>query len=132
MSDRTLFLARWIGLYCLVIAAAMLLQGPVFIATARALAADPPLVMVAGVFTLFLGLAMVLLHNIWRGGPLPVVITLVSWATLLKGVALTVVPPATVATLYAGASRYQLFSTALTVVLGAYLTFAGFRGRIDG
>jgi hypothetical protein len=37
-----------------------------------------------GAITLAAGLAMVLAHNIWSGGALVVVVTVVGWITLIK------------------------------------------------
>ena len=71
MSVRTVFLARLFGLYCLIMAAAMPSQPEAFVTIVHALIADAPLVLIAGVFTLFGGLAIVLLHNYWWGAHLP-------------------------------------------------------------
>ena len=95
MSARTVFLARLFGLYCLVMGAAMLLQRDAFPAMVSAITANAPLVLTMAVFTLFGGLAMVLLHNIWSGGALPIIITLLGWLTLIKSVMLLFLPPAT-------------------------------------
>ena len=63
MSARTLFLARLFGLYCLVIAPTMLSRPEAFVGIVHAIMADAPLALIAGVFTLFGGLALVLLHK---------------------------------------------------------------------
>jgi hypothetical protein len=81
MSARTPFLARLFGLYCLVIAAAMLSQPQAFVGIVHAFVADAPLALIAGVFTLLGGLPLVLLHNYWSGGALTVIITLIGWLT---------------------------------------------------
>ena len=41
-------------------------------------------------------------HNVWSGGALPVVVTLMGWAALLKGVALLLVPSDRMADAYKG------------------------------
>ena len=46
--------------------------------------------------TLVAGLAIVLAHNVWRGGAMAVVVTVLGWLLLLKGAALVVIPPACV------------------------------------
>jgi len=38
----------------------------------------------AGVIAVIAGLAMVLGHNVWSGGALPVIVTLVGWSTLIR------------------------------------------------
>jgi hypothetical protein len=128
MSVRTVFLARLFGLYCIIIAAAMLPQAEAFAAIVHAFVADAPLVLIAGVFTLFGGLALVLLHNYWSGGVLTVVITLIGWLTLIKAVVLVVLPTNRLVALYGGVSpTHILISGSLTLLLGIYLTVAGFR-----
>ena len=102
MSVRTVFLARLFGLYCLIMAAAMLPQPEAFATIVHAFVADAPLALIAGVFTLFGGLALVLLHNYWSGGALTVIITLIGWLTLIKAVVLVVLPSSKLVTLYSG------------------------------
>jgi len=132
MSVRTVFLARLFGLYCLIMAAAMLLQREAFVSIVHAFAADAPLVLIAGVFTLFGGLALVLLHNYWSGGALPVIITLIGWLTLIKAVVLVVLPSNKLVALYGGVSpTHILISGSVTLLLGIYLTVAGFRTPLD-
>ena len=132
MSVRTVFLARLLGLYCIIMAAAMLPRAEAFAVVVHAFMADAPLVLIAGVFTLFGGLAIVLLHNYWSGGALAVIITLLGWLTLIKAVVLLVFPSARLMALYGGvSSAHILISGSLTLLLGIYLTVAGFRSSLD-
>ena len=132
MSVRTVFLARLFGLYCLIMAIAMLSQTEAFVSIVHAFVADAPLVLIAGVFTLFGGLALVLLHNYWSGGALPVIVTLMGWLTLVKAVVLVVLPPAKLVALYSSVSpTHILISGSLTLLLGIYLTVSGFRSSLD-
>ena len=132
MSVRTVFLARLFGLYCIIMAAAMLLQPEAFVTTVNAFVADAPSVLIAGVFTMFGGLAVVLVHNYWSGGGLPVIITLLGWLTLIKAVVLLVLPSTRLVALYGGVSpTHILISGSLTLLLGIYLTVAGFRSSLD-
>jgi hypothetical protein len=129
MSIRTIFLARALGLYCLVLAAAIFLRRDTFVTTVNALITDAPLVLVVGVFTLFIGVAMVLLHNFWSGGVLPVIITMVGWGTLIKGVLLLALPPASLVALYTVPSHYVTILCCLSLALGVYLVIEGFGRR---
>jgi hypothetical protein len=54
---------------------------------------SPGLVLVTGIFTMGGGAAMVVGHNVWSGGALPVAVTLLGWLTLIKGIALMGMPP---------------------------------------
>ena len=94
----------------------------------NALIRSPPLVLLAGVFAVALGLGLVIGHNVWSGGALPVVVTLVGWAALIKGFVLLALPPGRMAKLYE-ALRYERFYLAyvgVTLALGLYLTIAAF------
>lgn len=73
-------------------------------------------------------------HNVWRGGAMRVAVTIAGWALLLKGAALVVIPPR----LWLGflgdsgfATHYALYGVP-TLVLGVYLTVAGFRAQPAG
>ena len=85
MSPRTVFLSKLIGLYCLILAISMVLHKEFTTEVITALAQNSPVMFVVGVFTLFAGLAMVLGHNLWRGGALTIVVTLHRLAHLAQG-----------------------------------------------
>jgi hypothetical protein len=75
---------------------------------------------------------MVLAHNIWSGGALVVVVTLVGWITLIKSLFFLFLPPEMEAGLFLGQLHYrQLFYlyTAISLVLGVCLTYGGFKSR---
>ena len=131
MSKETRFLSRLLGLYCLIIALAMLAQRQATVSTVAALLHDRPLMYLLGVLCLFAGLAMVLVHNVWSGGAAAVIVTLIGWLTLLKGLAFIGLQPAQTAELYMAQLRferlYPLYA-AVTLLLGAYLCYAGFTG----
>jgi len=130
MSKSTVFLSRLLGLYCLIIACAMLAHRQFTLDAVGALLRNPPLLYVLGVLLLFAGLAMVLVHNSWRGGAVPVIVTLIGWLTLVKGVAFVGFLPVSANDLYLVQLRFvQLyyFYTVLTLAVGAYLTYQAFK-----
>ncbi|HEX8806806.1 MAG TPA: hypothetical protein VF741_07645, partial [Candidatus Aquilonibacter sp.] len=81
MSKATVYLARLLGLFLLIMGISMVVQGPNTVATWIALIHDLPLVYFAGLSALAAGIAMVLSHNIWRGGLLPVIVSILAWIT---------------------------------------------------
>ena len=130
MLPRTIFLSRLLGLYCILVAIAMTIQKQATLDSVTALLHNPPMLLVLGVFTTVGGLAMVLGHNIWSGGALAVLVTLTGWLTLIKGVLFLVLSPEAQAELFLkGLAYQQLFYVymAITLVLGIYLTYGGFR-----
>lgn len=72
----TKFLAKLIGLGIVLTVLSLVVNRQAAIATMVALFADPALIFMTGVFTLLLGLALVLGHNRWFGGALAVLVTL--------------------------------------------------------
>jgi putative exporter of polyketide antibiotics len=129
MSPRTVFLSKLIGLYCLILAFSMVLHKELTIEEITALAGNSPVMLVVGVFTLFAGLAMVLGHNVWRGGGVTIVVTLIGWLTLLKALLILFVPPNVEPRFLLEPLRSDslfYFRLALTFLLGIYLTYGGF------
>jgi hypothetical protein len=131
MAKGTLFLCRLFGLYCLVIGLLMMADPRGTVQTITSLIHDGPLVFVLGVILLFAGLAMTLGHNIWSGGPAPVIVTVIGWLTLVKGLTFLVLAPAQLSDFYLLQLQfgrlYYLYAL-VTLVLGTYLTYLGFRG----
>jgi amino acid permease len=99
------------------------------LAAVTALAHDPALLLIAGWIALAAGLAMVLAHNVWSGGPLPVIVTLIGWIVLIRGLFALLLPPAVWVGLLAGLRYEQFFYAYLTIplIVGVYLTYCGFR-----
>jgi len=133
MSSRTLFLSRLIGLYCILIGLSMMTRGQATVETVTGLLQNSAMTLILGVITLAAGLAMVLAHNIWSGGALAVVVTLVGWMALTKSLFFLFLPHEMEAGLFLGQLHYQqLFYVyaAISLVLGVYLTYGGFRSRV--
>jgi hypothetical protein len=131
MSQLTVFLARLLGLFTILVVAALLLRGNVPV---EAAVANQPVMLVYGFISLGLGFAMVLGHNVWSGGVLPVVITLVGWLILFKGLLLLVLTPETLMQFYGQLHYGEHFDLYLlpSLVIGLYLTWAGFAARTRG
>jgi uncharacterized membrane protein len=89
---------------------------------------DPTLLFI-GLIALVCGLAMVLAHNIWSGGALPVIVTLFGWSVLIRGLLLLSLSPRTLADLFEALHFEELFYLYMTIacILGLYLTVMGFR-----
>jgi len=132
MLPRTLFLSRLIGLYCILAALSMMTRRQATVETVTALLQNPSMMLILGVITLAAGLAMVLLHNIWSGGAPAVVVTIVGWITLVKGLLFLFLPPEMEAGFFLGQLHYQqLFYLygVISLVLGVYLTYSGFTSK---
>ena len=125
MSRLTIFFARFIGLFTVLLVVALLVRGNAVVETA---VSDGPVMLVYAIISLAAGLAMILGHNVWSGGALPVVVTLVGWLILTKGLTLLFVTSEALKQLFDHmqyGEHYYLYLTP-SLVLGLYLTWAGF------
>jgi hypothetical protein len=132
MSTRTIYLSRLIGLYCIFVVLSMVIRKQDTVYAVAALLRNPSTMLVLGIIAMAAGLAMVLAHNIWRGGALPVVVTLVGWLTLIKGLLILFMPTDVVAEIILCWLRHPLLfyvSMILPLLIGIYLTYSGFRSR---
>jgi hypothetical protein len=128
VSPLTIFLAKLLGLYCVILALAMMVRGQSAAAAMKAAVANPSLLMFLEVIGLALGLAMVLGHNVWSGGILPVVVTLVGWLIAIRSAVLLALSPEAIMKLLDSLQYQKHFYIymGVTLVLGLYLTYAGF------
>ena len=132
MSPSTIFLSRLIGLYCILVALSMITRRQATLESVTAILHNPSMIFIVGIITLAGGLAMVLAHNIWSGGALAVVVTLVGWIALIKGLFFLFLPSEVEAGFFLQQLHYQelfYFYGAVSLVLGVYLTYGGFTSR---
>jgi len=129
MHALTVFLARLIGLYCALMGAGMLINRRDALAAIEAMMNSPQILLMSGIIALPAGLALVIGHNVWSGGALPVVVSLVGWVVLVKAVALIALPHARMISLYRAARYDRWFAPYMlaVVALGLALAVAGFR-----
>jgi hypothetical protein len=128
MSPLTVFLGKLIGLYCIIVALALMAHKQSTVESVKALIRNPPLLLFLEVIALIAGLAMVLGHNIWSGGALAVVVTLIGWLVTMRGAVLLVLSEDVKLKLFE-ALRYEerfFVYMGVTLILGIYLTFAAF------
>ena len=128
MSPVTIYLARALGLYCILIGLGMFAFRRTILPTVEAMLQNGPLLFAVGCFTIGIGVAMVVGHNIWSGGPATVVVTIVGWLSLAKGLALAFAPADAMRRFYESIDyrRRYPFIMLLSLALGAYLAAAGF------
>jgi hypothetical protein len=125
MSRLTVFLARFIGTFTVLLVATLLVRGSAMVETA---VTDGPVVLVYAIISLAIGIAMILGHNVWSGGALPVVVTLVGWLILAKGLLLLFLTPESVPRLFERmqyGEHYYLYLMP-SLAIGLYLAWAGF------
>ena len=132
MAFRTLFLSRLLGLFFLICGLAMLLHKQVYTAALVTVAYNPLAMRWIAMIVMLAGLAMVLAHNVWSKPPVAVIVTLLGWLTLIKGVAYLFLPARWLEGFFQAVlncAGYVYLVTAFLLVLGAYLTYEGFKSK---
>jgi len=70
-------------------------------------------------------------HNVWSGGTLPVIVTLVGWLIFAKGLVLMLVTPETLIPFLERMQQHYHYPFYIVpaLIIGLYLTYAGFAAR---
>jgi hypothetical protein len=122
----SIFIARLLGPFLLVMGLSVLARPEGFRALAREFVRTEELIFLSGVLTLPAGLAIVNTHNVWQGWPL--IITIFGWLMVLAGIARITMPTALkslgAAMLERGA--WLAVPGAAMAALGAFLTWKGY------
>jgi hypothetical protein len=128
MQEPTVFLSRLIGLVALIVAVPMILDKSSMLSTFILVVDDRALLLILGLASVVAGAAIVLLHNVWRKGLWPLVVTLCGWLLLLRGVLILFLPPDVINGLITAlhVNDYFYVYAAIPLVVGAYLCLRGF------
>jgi hypothetical protein len=131
MSTQTIFLSRLLGLWMLLLGATMLIRGSDFAYTIELLTKDLPLMFVAGMTALAVGLAIIIAHNVWSGNAAAILVTVIGWLSALKGVVILVVPAEGFVNFveHVNVGAITTTYTAIFLIIGVYLTYVGYRVR---
>ena len=123
--EHSIFLAKVIGLYLLIVPAAVFLKRKQFAELANEFVTNLALVFLSGLIALVLGLLIVVSHNVWTAD-WRAVITFMGWLTLAKGV-VRIFFPEKLATLAIDPSSAKWTLAGIVLLgLGTYLTYVGF------
>lgn len=128
MKPLTVYLGKLLGLFTLITSSWLLTERQTAISTIPALLGNRPAMVIFAIIALAGGLAIVLAHNVWSGGPLPVLVTLIGWVMLIRGVLFLFLPPEATLHILAAMQFGRLFYLYLAIpfVLGIYLTYIAF------
>jgi hypothetical protein len=131
MDLPTVFLSRLIGLAALILGAAMFVYEPPLLAAVELAARDRAALLTLGAGGVVAGLAIVLTHNVWRRGLCPLVVTVVGWFMLIRGVLLIFLPTGFLLQLAAISHFHDYFYLYAVgpLAIGVYLSWQGFFAR---
>ena len=125
--DLTHFLAQLLGLFCIVMSILMLSRRQAMLAIVTSCIQNPALLFLVEILGLAAGLSIILGHNIWSSGLLPLIVILIGWLTFVRSTILLFLAPDAIGR-FIKAIRYEqnyyLF-TAIPLLVGLYLTVAG-------
>ncbi len=125
--DISLFLAKLIGIYSIVVALGFMLNPKRYSPLVESFFKEPILVYLAGILALLIGLTIVLIHNIWTTD-WRVIITIFGWLSLIKGIFLILFPHLGELLLrrFKESLEVLILSMFILLVLGIFLIIKGF------
>jgi 1,4-dihydroxy-2-naphthoate octaprenyltransferase len=134
MRPATVYLGKLLGLFTLITSFWLLAERQTAVSTIPALLGDRPAMVIFAIIALAAGLAIVLAHNIWSGGVLPILVTLIGWVMVIRGVLFLFLPPEATLHILAAMQFEQFFYVYLGIpfVLGIYLTYLAFTASSHG
>ncbi len=89
--DISLFLSKALGLYLVIISVGMLINACTLRPILEDILKSPGLMFVAGIIAMVIGILIVISHNVWTLD-WRVIITIMGWASLIKGTVRVVIP----------------------------------------
>ena len=124
--DVSIFLAKVAGLYMVIVSLILLVNPDDYKTRAKKFLQDEMLTLLAGPFTLIIGLLIVVAHNVWVMG-WPVIITIFGWLGTIKGVIFLLFPHATVAKFRTLIDKVNMRVVGIIYLLiGLFLCYKGF------
>ncbi len=125
--ELSLLLAKIFGLLYIAVGLGMLINRAYYRKVLTDMTTNSALVMYGGAAAIVVGLVMVLNHNLWAGG-WEIIITIIAWLALLKGILLLLAPKAMLGLtkmLTKNESVFVLWAV-LALILGLVLGYFGF------
>ena len=123
--DSTMILAQALGLILFIVGIGMLTRRKFVSEAIENAVQNPGTLFLMGIVALIIGALMVTTQAAWYGWQ--VVITLIGWAALLKGL-LIILFPGSMATLYRKCAKPDMIVIwgVLVTIIGLFLVWAGF------
>jgi hypothetical protein len=126
MNPTTLTLIQIFGPVLFIMGISMLIRRDVYIDAMKNLINNAPFAVFAGVANLVVGIAILNTHNIWGTAP-EVIVSLVGWLALIKGLHLTLSPETFFRTTKKLLNKsFMLYGGLVVTALGVYLSWAAY------
>ena len=125
--ELSLYLAKVLGSYLVIVCVVLLTKRKALSGLIKELTNSTAVLVVSGAFTLLLGLLVVVSHNIWVMD-WPVIITILGWLTIAKGVLRLFMPEKVKPMAQKFAGPWLIVWVLFILIVGVYLTYVGFTG----
>jgi len=124
---HSIFLAKIIGPYCIIVAVAFLFNRQNYQKVAEAFLSSDGLRCLGAMIGLLIGLLLVNTHNVWETSWVTI-ITVIGWIALIKGITLFIFPDqfTQFANAYRQKSTLLKYQLSLTLLFGVFLSFKGY------
>lgn len=125
--EGSIFLAQIFGLYFIIVASGGLFNPKAYQKVLEDFAKSPALLYFSGIFALIFGILVISFHNIWTAH-WTVIITIIGWAGLVKGIWLIVFPESAVkfTQLYHKKPNLLTVHLIIALALGIFLAVKGY------
>ncbi len=123
--ETSLFLAKVFGILFTVVGLGFLINFKSYQKIYDDFFKNSAILYMGGLLALIMGILLVLYHNVWEGGWV-VIITVLAWMSLIKGVCLLVFPNWFVKMKFYFKGTFCWVSVVLCLVLGVFLLSKGF------
>ena len=114
-----------LGTYMFIVSIGILIDSNHYKKALNGITAKSLIVFVWGILTVIIGLILVTFHNIWVQN-WEVIITLISWAALLKGIFYVFFPKICIKLMKNITKKYLLWVCWIYLIIGAYLMYMSF------
>ncbi len=123
----SVFLAKFIGTYMVIVAVGFLINRKIYSRFMEDFSKSVALTYMGSGLSLAIGLFIVLVHNVWAA-EWPVIITVIGWLALVKGVILIIFPGLAVKLTQVYHRRGSLLVVNLVIflLLGIFLVIKGY------
>ena len=123
--EPSIFIARTLGVIYLTVGIGLFLFRETYILAYRKILENPGYALLGGFIAIVGGMAMVSYHNLWVSD-WRVLVTIVGWIALIKGILLLLIPPYT--NLFKGLLQMQKGKgiTIIAILMGVIFTYLGF------
>jgi len=123
----SVFLAKLLGPYCILVAIGVLVNRKTYQEAIEDFFKNAAVIYTGGTLALFLGLLIVLTHNIWTAN-WTVLITILGWSGIVEGVLKIIFPNILIKfiQIYQKKPALLVIDLLLFLAIGAVLTFFGY------